>query len=215
MCANLPKTFPRRRSFPLPHATSPMRHNRRCHHPTRTGLFFSLSGLLMTNIALGVFAKKGAFGAVFFWNRRVLRLLPAILMLVAVIALVTVAQRAGLVGTPYVSTSEFCHPCALFSTPMSMAPPLALALSRVLRNAGIAIAIMLNVRATWPCACGPGFPGGARPTSEEQWFLYTDLMWALAYGENFNLIWRDNNYFADFQRASVMRHVWSLAVEEQ
>lgn len=117
------------------------------------GLFFSLSGLLMTNIALGVFAKKGAFGAVFFWNRRVLRLLPAILMLVAVIALVTVAQRAGLVGTP--------------------------------------------------------------PTSEEQWFLYTDLMWALAYGENFNLIWRDNNYFADFQRASVMRHVWSLAVEEQ
>jgi peptidoglycan/LPS O-acetylase OafA/YrhL len=40
------------------------------------GLFFSLSGLLMTSMALNVYHKKGAFGAVVFWSRRVLRLLP-------------------------------------------------------------------------------------------------------------------------------------------
>jgi peptidoglycan/LPS O-acetylase OafA/YrhL len=29
------------------------------------------------------------------------------------------------------------------------------------------------------------------------------------------LIWRANDYFADFEKASVTRHIWTLAVEEQ
>jgi hypothetical protein len=40
------------------------------------GLFFSLSGLLMTSMALNVYFKKGTFAVVYFWSRRVLRLLP-------------------------------------------------------------------------------------------------------------------------------------------
>lgn len=118
------------------------------------GLFFMLSGLLITTMALKQYQKKGHFSAIIFYQRRVIRLLPAINMLIAIIAIVGIFKRYGWLG-------------------MSTSSP------------------------------------------EEQYFLRYDLLWALGYGENFNLVWRDNDYFADFQEASIARHLWSLAVEEQ
>jgi peptidoglycan/LPS O-acetylase OafA/YrhL len=56
---------------------------------------------------------------------------------------------------------------------------------------------------------------GEPPLPTAQKYLRSDLIAACFYFENLNLIWRENDYFADFQKASVTRHIWTLAVEEQ
>jgi peptidoglycan/LPS O-acetylase OafA/YrhL len=43
----------------------------------------------------------------------------------------------------------------------------------------------------------------------------TDLLWALFYGSNWNLVASAQDYFAQYQSASFVRHTWSLAIEEQ
>ena len=43
----------------------------------------------------------------------------------------------------------------------------------------------------------------------------SDLLWALFYGSNWNLVASAQDYFAQYQSASLVRHTWSLAIEEQ
>jgi len=43
----------------------------------------------------------------------------------------------------------------------------------------------------------------------------TDLLWALFYGSNWNLVASAQDYFAQYGTASLVRHTWSLAIEEQ
>ena len=43
----------------------------------------------------------------------------------------------------------------------------------------------------------------------------TDLLWALFYGSNWNLVATAQDYFAQYDTASLVRHTWSLAIEEQ
>ncbi len=43
----------------------------------------------------------------------------------------------------------------------------------------------------------------------------SDLLWALFYGSNWNLVASAQDYFAQYQTASLVRHTWSLAIEEQ
>jgi peptidoglycan/LPS O-acetylase OafA/YrhL len=42
-----------------------------------------------------------------------------------------------------------------------------------------------------------------------------DLLWTIAYGANWHQIASDQDYFAQFLTASPLRHMWSLAIEEQ
>jgi peptidoglycan/LPS O-acetylase OafA/YrhL len=42
-----------------------------------------------------------------------------------------------------------------------------------------------------------------------------DLLWSLFYGSNWNLIGSAQDYFTQYQSASLVRHTWSLAIEEQ
>lgn len=42
-----------------------------------------------------------------------------------------------------------------------------------------------------------------------------DLFWAVFYGSNWHLIAGAQDYFALYESASMMRHTWSLAIEEQ
>jgi peptidoglycan/LPS O-acetylase OafA/YrhL len=45
--------------------------------------------------------------------------------------------------------------------------------------------------------------------------LRTDVLAALAYVTNWHLILGDQSYFASFEKPSLLRHLWSLAIEEQ
>ena len=45
--------------------------------------------------------------------------------------------------------------------------------------------------------------------------LRIDVMAALGYATNWHLVLSDQSYFDSFQRPSMLRHLWSLAVEEQ
>jgi len=51
--------------------------------------------------------------------------------------------------------------------------------------------------------------------SEDLFYLRGDLIWGIFYFENVHLINKKEDYFAGFQKPSLMRHVWTLAVEEQ
>jgi peptidoglycan/LPS O-acetylase OafA/YrhL len=42
-----------------------------------------------------------------------------------------------------------------------------------------------------------------------------DLLWALFYGSNWHLIGSSQDYFAAYGSASMVRHTWSLSIEEQ
>jgi len=45
--------------------------------------------------------------------------------------------------------------------------------------------------------------------------LRQDLLWTVFYGANWHQIATDQNYFAQWATASPLRHMWSLAIEEQ
>jgi peptidoglycan/LPS O-acetylase OafA/YrhL len=63
------------------------------------GLFFTLSGYLITDLLLGHWARKGRLGLADFWARRARRLLPALFVMLAVVsAWITLADRARLAG---------------------------------------------------------------------------------------------------------------------
>jgi len=56
-------------------------------------VFFTLSGYLITSILLGGFTTSGAIDLSTFWARRARRLLPALLLVLAVVMLATVVAR--------------------------------------------------------------------------------------------------------------------------
>jgi peptidoglycan/LPS O-acetylase OafA/YrhL/lysophospholipase L1-like esterase len=61
------------------------------------GVFFTLSGYLITDLLLGQWATRGRLALADFWARRARRLLPALFVMLAVVtAWVTVADRARL-----------------------------------------------------------------------------------------------------------------------
>jgi peptidoglycan/LPS O-acetylase OafA/YrhL/lysophospholipase L1-like esterase len=63
------------------------------------GLFFTLSGYLITDLLLGQWAARGRLALGDFWARRARRLLPALfVMLIMVSAWITLADRARLSG---------------------------------------------------------------------------------------------------------------------
>src|SRR5580700_11701128 len=63
------------------------------------GVFFTLSGYLITDILAGQWAARGRIGLANFWLRRARRLLPALFVMLAVVtAWVTLADRARLAG---------------------------------------------------------------------------------------------------------------------
>src|SRR5580698_3333023 len=63
------------------------------------GVFFTLSGYLITDLLLGQFARTGSLQLLDFWFRRARRLLPALfVMLAVVIAWVALLDRAQLAG---------------------------------------------------------------------------------------------------------------------
>src|SRR5262249_4850699 len=63
------------------------------------GVFFTLSGFLITSILIGQWAKLGRIRLGDFWLHRARRLLPALFVMLAVVtAWVTVADRARLAG---------------------------------------------------------------------------------------------------------------------
>src|SRR5580704_8407523 len=63
------------------------------------GVFFTLSGYLITDLLLGQWATAGRLALADFWARRARRLLPALFVMLAVVtAWVTIADRARLSG---------------------------------------------------------------------------------------------------------------------
>ena len=63
------------------------------------GVFFTLSGYLITDILLGHWDKKGRLGLGDFWMRRARRLLPALFVMLAVVAIwVNTLDRSQLPG---------------------------------------------------------------------------------------------------------------------
>ena len=115
------------------------------------GLFFTLSGLLMTSIALRAQAEHCEFSVFVFWKRRVARLIPALMLVDVSISCKALVERA-ITGEP--------GPTALH-------------------------------------------------------YLRKELLSTIAYGQNWNLISQAQDYFADSQKPSVVRHMWSLSIEEQ
>jgi peptidoglycan/LPS O-acetylase OafA/YrhL len=117
------------------------------------GLFFALSGFLMTSKVLQIQAVKGEFSILQFWRSRTLRLIPALLALV--------------------------------------------------------LCILAKTHVEWSIY--------GEPKGVEIHYLRQDLLWAVIYGENWNLVDRGEEYFADIDnsKASVVRHIWSLSIEEQ
>ncbi|GHH63577.1 hypothetical protein GCM10017673_04770 [Streptosporangium violaceochromogenes] len=107
-------------------------------------VFFVLSGFLIGGLLLAELRSTGRVDLVAFWLRRGRRLLPALLLLLAVL-------------TCYTATR----------------PP----------------------QARLP--------------------LREDILSALAYVANWHFVIEGRSYFAEFQPASPMRHLWSLAIEEQ
>ena len=107
-------------------------------------LFFVLSGFLITTLLLREFAAEGRIDLPHFWLRRARRLLPALFLLLAAIAL-------------------------------------------------------------WAFT--------ASPFERDQ--LRGDILAALAYVANWRFIVEGQSYFAEFSTPSPVRHLWSLAIEEQ
>lgn len=107
-------------------------------------VFFVISGFLITALLLNEHARNGRINLIQFWRRRALRLLPALLLLLAVV---------------------------------SVAVPLL------------------------------------APDQNET--LRGDVLAALTYVSNWWLIFQDQPYFEAIGRPPVLRHLWSLAVEEQ
>ena len=107
-------------------------------------LFFVLSGFLITSLLLAEFRRSGGIDLVAFWLRRARRLLPALFLLVAVIAI------------------------------------WALGVSRFERD-------------------------------QLRW----DVLSALGYVANWRFIATGQSYFSEFTQPSPVRHLWSLAIEEQ
>jgi peptidoglycan/LPS O-acetylase OafA/YrhL/lysophospholipase L1-like esterase len=63
------------------------------------GVFFTLSGYLITDLLLGQWSARGRLPLADFWARRARRLLPALFVMLAVVtAWVTLADRARLAG---------------------------------------------------------------------------------------------------------------------
>jgi peptidoglycan/LPS O-acetylase OafA/YrhL/lysophospholipase L1-like esterase len=63
------------------------------------GVFFTLSGYLITDLLLGQWSARGSLQLADFWMRRARRLLPALFVMLAVVtAWVTLADRARLSG---------------------------------------------------------------------------------------------------------------------
>src|SRR5689334_2042101 len=63
------------------------------------GMFFTLSGYLITDLLLASYARCGRLPLRDFWARRARRLLPALLVMLAVVtAWITVAHHAALPG---------------------------------------------------------------------------------------------------------------------
>jgi len=108
-------------------------------------VFFVLSGYLITSLLLLEYDARGRIDLVRFWIRRARRLLPALLLVLLVVAL-------------------------------------------------------------W-------VNGTAAPFELSQ--RRQDLFWALFYGSNWHLISSAQDYFAGVASASMLRHTWSLAIEEQ
>ena len=108
-------------------------------------LFFVLSGYLITSILVDELTATHRIDFLNFWAHRIKRLLPALLILLATIALAT----------------------------------------RVLLP-----------ETDWP-------------------FREADLLWALFYAANWHFILSQQDYFAQFVGESALRHLWSLAIEEQ
>ena len=125
-------------------------HHLRLSFPTAwvcIGLFFGMSGILMTSKALQAQAKNGNFSILVFWKRRAMRLIP---LLMAVIV------------------------CVLAKT----------CLADTLEN-------------------------------DQAYYLRQDLLWSVGYCQNWNLINRGEDYFSSDTDFSVVRHIWSLSIEEQ
>ena len=63
------------------------------------GVFFTLSGYLITDILVGQWAARGRIGLADFWLRRARRLLPALFVMLAVVTVwVNVSARSFLPG---------------------------------------------------------------------------------------------------------------------
>jgi len=63
------------------------------------GVFFTLSGYLITDLLLGQWATQGRLALADFWARRARRLLPALFVMLAIVtAWITLADRARLAG---------------------------------------------------------------------------------------------------------------------
>ena len=108
-------------------------------------VFFVLSGFLITTILVREHERLGRIRLWAFWGRRARRLLPALLLVVLVVAV-------------------------------------------------------------WEWGTAATFELPQRRT---------DLMWTLFYGSNWNLIASAQDYFAQYETISMVRHTWSLAIEEQ
>lgn len=107
-------------------------------------IFFVISGYLITALLLSEFRREGRISIVQFWKRRALRLMPSLLLMLAVVSLVV--------------------------------PILA-------------------------------------PDQMSQ--LRGDLIAALVYVSNWRLVFQELAYFQAMGRPPLLRHLWSLAVEEQ
>ena len=63
------------------------------------GVFFTLSGYLITDLLLGQWAARGRLALADFWARRARRLLPALFVMLAIVSgWITLADRARLAG---------------------------------------------------------------------------------------------------------------------
>jgi peptidoglycan/LPS O-acetylase OafA/YrhL len=108
-------------------------------------IFFVLSGYLITSLLLAEHAASGRISLTQFWTRRARRLFPALLLMIAVVALGVRTLR-----------------------------PIT----------------------EWPTRSA-------------------DLMWTLLYGANWHQVITSQDYFARYSGISPLRHMWSIAIEEQ
>ena len=117
------------------------------------GMFFSVSGILITMSTIGVLEKKGQIGVLQFWLRRIVRLYPALFLFLFFLCIVVVVRKSGVFGHA--------------------------------------------------------------PKPSELFFFRGDMLASLFFYENFHLIAREDDYFNDFEKPSSVRHIWTLAIEEQ
>jgi len=55
----------------------------------------------------------------------------------------------------------------------------------------------------------------AQLTGVDLYWQRSDLLWATFYGSNWQLIAKGEDYFAQYEHLTLLRHFWSLAIEEQ